>query len=63
MQNRSICKRRIAAMNEDGDDAPLGIALFLSSNQLAQLGIDPDTTDVVEYWVEDGRFQVQSDKR
>lgn len=58
MQERRTSKRRIAAMNDDQNGEPLGIGIFLTPGQLAQLGIDPEETDVVEYHVEDGEIRV-----
>ena len=60
MQERRTSERRIATMNEDRGGKPLGVGVFLTPEQLAQLGIDPEETDVVEYYVENGEMQVRS---
>lgn len=61
MQDRCTRKRRIAAMNEDEEGNPLGVAIFLTPEQLAQLEIDPEATDVIEYHIEDGEVQLRTD--
>lgn len=60
MQERRTSKRRIVTMNEDRDGDALGIAIFLTPDQLTQLGLDPETTDVGEYWVEDGELKLRT---
>lgn len=59
MQERRISKRRVAAMNDDQNGEPLGVGFFLTPGQLAQLGIDPQETDVIEYHVEDGEISIR----
>ena len=60
MQERRTSKRRIAAMTEDREGQPLGVGIFLAPEQLEQLGIDPERTDVVEYYVDNGEIQLRS---
>lgn len=60
MEGRCTSKRRVAAMNENEEGNPLGVAIFLTPEQLAQLGIDPEATDVIEYHVADGEIQFRA---
>lgn len=50
--------RRTATVNHAPDGEPLGAAVFLDAEELAQLGVDPDAVGVVTYWVEDGELCV-----
>lgn len=45
---------RTGKVSYDDSDQALGLALFLSPAQLAEMGIDPDETDAVDYCVKDG---------
>jgi len=47
-----------ARVNRDGNGDPLGAAMFLSGEELQDLGIDPNETDRVAYAVRDGRLRV-----
>jgi hypothetical protein len=50
--------RHEARVNRDGNGDPLGAAMFLSGEELQDLGIDPNETDRVAYAVRDGRLRV-----
>lgn len=45
---------RTARLARDGDGDPIGAAVFLTADELADLGVDTDTTDTVNVAVEDG---------
>lgn len=61
MEGRCTSKRRVAAMNENGEGDPLGVAIFLTPEQLTQVGIEPEATDVIEYYVEHGEIRLHGD--
>jgi len=42
----------------DSDGSPIGAMVFLSATDLAELGINPEITHSVAYWVDDGRFTI-----
>lgn len=44
---------RTGKVSYDDSGRVLGLALFLSPAQLAEMGIDPDETDAVDYCVKD----------
>lgn len=47
-----------ARVNRDGDGNPLGAAMFLSGEELRELGIDPTDTDHIAYSITDGQLRV-----
>lgn len=49
---------REATVNRDSDGCPLGVALFLSANQLDALDVGT-TAERVQYWVQDGTLCAQ----
>jgi len=51
-------ERAEATVNRNTDGDPLGSSLFLSVEDLVALGIDPDRTREVTYWIEDGELRV-----
>jgi len=50
--------RRTASINTDGSGEPIGVALWVNADELADIGIDPAATDAVDMWVEDGDLRV-----
>lgn len=50
---------RRAEVTTQGDD-PLGACLYLTPEDLRDLGIDPETTDAVEFHVSDGHLVVDA---
>jgi hypothetical protein len=47
---------RTAKISYDDSGQPIGLAIFLSSAQLVEMGIHPDRTDAVDYCVADGEL-------
>lgn len=50
------CQTVEVARNLNGD--PLGIAIFLNTRQLTEVGINPETADRVQFYVDNGRIKV-----
>ena len=44
------------ARDEDGD--PIGAAVFLTADELAELGVETSTTDAVGITIEDGEVRL-----
>jgi len=42
----------------NGDDSPLGVAVYLTAEELAEFGMDPEVADAVEVTVEDGEVSL-----
>lgn len=42
----------------NGDDRPLGVAVYLTAEELAEFGMDPEVADAVEVTVEDGEISL-----
>jgi len=49
---------RQATVNRRPDGSALGVAVFLTGDDLADLGIDPDATDAVDVQVKDGDLEL-----
>lgn len=49
---------RTARLARDGDGDPIGAAVFLTAEELADLGVDTDTTDTVNVAVEDSEVRL-----
>jgi len=49
---------REARLNRDGNGDPIGAAVWLNADELADLGVDVDTADAVAYRVEDGDLHI-----
>ncbi|MFC6837233.1 hypothetical protein [Halomarina ordinaria] len=52
--------RRTARMNRDAQGQPLGVAVFLTADDLLALGVSVESTDLIVYTVVDGRFRATS---
>lgn len=44
------------------DGSPLGVALFVDSDQFEQLGLDPTTARSLEFYVTESGIQITSKK-
>ena len=55
-KNGRSCRTVEVARNLNGE--PLGIAIFLNTRQLTEVGINPETTDRVQFYVDNGRIKV-----
>ena len=42
----------------NGNDRPLGVAVYLTAEELAEFGMDPETADAVEVTVENGEISL-----
>lgn len=51
---------REARVNRDGDGEAVGVAIFLTADELRDLGVSPEETDRVSYGVDNGRVRVHS---
>ena len=51
-----ISTTRVCQVNSDQNGKPLGLTLFLSSEDLQGLGVDPQENEVVSYGVENGEL-------
>jgi len=51
---------REARIARDGDDAPIGVALFFTPEELADIGIDPEITETVELRIVNGEVRIES---
>lgn len=49
---------RHATINRDANGDVVGVAIFLTGDELASLGIEPAKTDAVRVTVDDGRIRV-----
>lgn len=52
-------QERTARVNRGGDGEPIGAAVFLSADDLADLGIDPHSVDRVGFGIENGRLRLK----
>jgi len=52
---------REARMSRDSDGDPLGVMIYLRSEELRELGVSPDKADTVEYAVKNGTLRVGGD--
>ena len=50
---------RTARLARNGDGDPIGAAVFLTADELADLGVEPERTDAVNVSVEDGEVRLQ----
>lgn len=50
---------RTARVNCDAEGGVVGCAIFLTGEQLCELGLDPETIERIEYVVTDGDLQLQ----
>ena len=50
---------REARVARDGDGDPIGAAVFLTADELADLGVDPVRADAVNVSVEDGEVRLR----
>lgn len=53
---------RRARVSRNTEDHPLGCAIFLTSRQLQELGLNPNAIVGVKYVVEDGDLQLQAQR-
>jgi len=60
MNNRE--DSRTARLARDGDGDPIGAAVFLTADELAELGVDTSTTDAVDITVEDGEVSLSAEE-
>ena len=51
--------RRRAKVGRDGNGAPLGTAIFLGPDELAELGLDLTDAAVVNYWIANGELRIE----
>lgn len=49
---------RYATINRDANGDVIGVAIFVTGDELASLGIEPAKTDAVRVTVDDGRICV-----
>ena len=47
---------RVATIHERSDDTPMGVTVFLTSDELRELGIEPALVDGVRPRIEDGEL-------
>lgn len=57
-KRRKETNDRIATINRDTSGNSLGATIYLSTEQLQELGIDPDAGQV-RYYVKDGQLHVE----
>ena len=50
---------RTARLARNGDGDPIGAAVFLTADELADLGVEPERTDAVNVSVEDGKVRLR----
>ena len=50
----STTEARTCRLNTDSDGEALGVTVFLSPEQLGDLGVDVEDTDSLSYKIEDG---------
>lgn len=51
-------RRRESRIACNGDDKPLGVAVYLTAEELGEFGMDPEVADAVEVTVEDGEVSL-----
>lgn len=51
---QTVNESREVEINRSSDWGPIGVALFLSSEELENLGVDPEATDRIVIRVQDG---------
>jgi len=49
---------RESRIARNGDDRPLGVAVYLTAEELAEFGMDPEVADAVEVTIEDGEVSL-----
>lgn len=49
---------RAARIARDNDGGPIGVALFLTPTELADIGVNTDAADSVELQIEDGEVRL-----
>ena len=49
---------RRARLSRNKDDSPIGVALFVTAEELAMIGIDTVTTEFVELRIADGELRI-----
>lgn len=54
---------REARIARDGDDDPIGVALFFTPEELRAIGIDLKTTETVELRIVNGEVRIESGTR
>jgi hypothetical protein len=42
----------------NSDDTPLGVAVYLTAEELSEFGMDPEVADAVELTVQDGEISL-----
>ena len=50
---------RTARLARNGDGDPIGAAVFLTADELTDLGVEPERTDAVNVSVEDGEVRLR----
>ena len=56
-ENRPVREARIS---EGVDGSPIGVALFFTTDELLELGVNPVSANEVSMWVYDGRVHIHS---
>lgn len=59
MVNTTLRKARIS---QDGNGEPIGVAVFITADELTDLGIDPEAAEIVNVSIEDGRIRLRLTK-
>lgn len=54
---------RTARLSRDGNGDPIGAAVFLTAQELSDLGIDTEITDTVNVTVEDGEVRLSAEHK
>ena len=49
---------RESRIARNGDDRPLGVAVYLTAEELVEFGMDPEVADAVEVIIEDGEVSL-----
>ena len=50
---------REARISRDSDGVPIGAALFFTPEELAEIGVDPETADAVELRIMNGQVCIR----
>lgn len=51
---------REARISRDSDGSPIGVALFFTSDEIEELGVDPVSSEAITMWVHDGEIYIES---
>ena len=62
LNERSSNPGRSARVNRSSDGEPIGASIFLTADDLAELGIHPIRSEVVDYRVRDGELRIDAAK-